>query len=365
MRLRRPASVIALAGCLATGLAAVSGQASATEKLVYASYLTEAYSASRSDVWMLNEIEKRSGGEIKFDRYWGSSLLKAADLFPGIGSGAVDIGMSSPATYNVKEYPLANIIMPFMTTRGDAMTLAWRNLYKNNADFRNEFESKGTKVIYSTAWAENTVWSRKPIANLANLHGLKIRAVPSISDAIRKLGGTPVALAWPEGLEGLQRGIVDAMSSAPFDSAVHGNVQEVAKFGTDLGGTGIFAMATTGINIARYNKLSEKHRKIIDEVMEEMPTQAVKALNDSLDAAVSKLCDMKEKLVISDFSEADKAEVRKLAGTGLQDDWLKRVQAETKVDGRKILEEFLGYVREHEKTSTYLPGFERYRKRCG
>jgi TRAP-type C4-dicarboxylate transport system substrate-binding protein len=186
-----------------------------------------------------------------------------------------------------------------------------------------------------------------------------------MSDAIQKLGGTPVALAWPDGLEGLQRGVVDAMSSAPFDSAVHGNVQEVANHGTDLGGTGIFAMATTGISVATYKKLSEKHRKIIDDVAAEMPEQAIKTLNASLDAAIAKLCGMKAKLIISEFSDADKAEVQKLAATGLREDWLKRVKAETKADGRAILDEFLGYVRKYEKESAYLPGFDRYRKTCG
>jgi len=356
---------LAITASAITAWGITASSALAVEKLIYATYITDVYSASKSDVWMMNEIEKRSGGEIKFEKYWGSSLLKAADLFPGLRGGAADVVLGAPAGYNVKEYPLANVVMPFTSTKGDAVTLAWQELYKNNADFRNEFEGKGAKVLYSVAWAENTVWSRKPIAKLSDIRGLKVRAVPTISDAVRKLGSTPVALAWPDGLEGLQRGVVDAMSSAPFDSAVHGNVQDVAKHGSDLGGTGIFAMATTAISLDRYNKLSEKNRKIIDEVVAETPQQAIRILNESLDAAVAKLCGMKEKLIISDFSEADKAEVQKLAATGLQEDWLKRVQAETKADGRAMLDQFLGYVRNHEKNSTYVSGFDRYRKKCG
>ncbi|MEZ5817607.1 MAG: TRAP transporter substrate-binding protein DctP [Hyphomicrobiaceae bacterium] len=367
MTTRRSISRAAIAGCLATAVAglALTTAARAAEKLIYATYITDVYSASKTDIWLMNEIEKRSGGEIKFEKYWASSLLKAPDLFPGLRSGAADVVLGAPAGYNVKEYPLANVLMPFMSTRGDAVTLAWRDLYKNNAAFRGEFESKGAKILYSVAWAENTVWSRKPIAKLSDLKGLKVRAVPTISDAIRKLGATPVALAWPDGLEGLQRGVVEAMSSAPFDSAVHGNVQDVAKHGTDLGGTGIFAVATIGMNLARYNKLSEKHRKIIDEVAAEAPVQGIRLLNESLDAAVAKLCNMKEKLTVSEFDAADKAEVQKLAATGLQEDWLKRVKAETKADGRAMLDEFLGYVRKYEKESTYVPGFARYKKKCG
>lgn len=353
---------------LAIGLGAAGGWltgANAAEKLIYATYISDVYSASKSDIWMMSEIEKRSGGEITFEKYWSSSLLKAPDLFPALRSGAADVVLGAPHGYNVKEYPLANIVMPFMSTRGDAMTLAWRDLYKNNASFRQEYEGKGAKILYSVAWAESTVWSRKPLDKLSDLKGLKVRAVPTISDALKKLGATPVALAWPDGLEGLQRGVVEAMASAPFDSAVHGNIQDVAKHGSDLGGTGIFAMATIGMNIERYKKLSEKHRKIIDEVSAAMPEQAIRFLNESVDAAVTKLCGMKDKLIISDFSDADKKEVQRLAASGVQQDWLARVKNETKADGPAMLAEFQGYLKKYEAASTYEPGFVRYKKKCG
>lgn len=359
--LRRHVSAVGLTLGL---LGAACTGANAAEKLIYATYISDVYSASKSDIWLMNEIEKRSGGEITFEKYWSSSLLKAPDLFPGLRSGAADIVLGAPQGYNVREYPLANIVMPFMSTQGDAVTLAWRDLYKNNESFRNEYESKGAKILYSVAWAENTVWSKKPLEKLSDLKGLKVRAVPTISDAVGKLGATPVALAWGEGLEGLQRGVVDAMSSSPFDSAVHGNVQDIAKHGTDLGGTGIFSMATVGMSMSRYKKLSEKHRKIIDEVAAEMPEQGIRLLNESVDAAVAKLCASKAKLTISDFSEADKQAVKKLAGAGLQEDWLKRVKNETKADGKAMLDEFLGYLKTYEATSTYQSGFERYKKKC-
>lgn len=361
--LRRRMSTAACALLGAFGIS--TGGAAAAEKLIYATYISDVYSASKTDIWLMSEIEKRSGGEIKFEKYWSSSLLKAPDLFPGLRSGAADVVLGAPHGYNVKEYPLANVVMPFMSTKGDAVTLAWRDLYKNNASFREEYESKGAKILYSVAWAENTVWSRKPLDKLSDLKGLKVRAVPTISDAVKKLGATPVALAWPDGLEGLQRGIVDAMASAPFDSAVHGNVQDVAKHGTDLGGTGIFAMATIGMSLERYKKLSEKHRKIIDEVAAEAPEQGIRLLNESVDAAVTKLCAMKEKLTISNFSDADKAAVQKIAGSGVQEDWLNRVKNETKADGKAMLAEYMGYLKKYEATSTYVPGFERYKKKCG
>jgi TRAP-type C4-dicarboxylate transport system substrate-binding protein len=339
--------------------------ARANEKLIYATYITDVYSASKNDIWVMKEIEKRSNGEIKFETYWSNSLLKAPDLFPGLRSGAADVVLGAPAAYNPKEYPLSHVVMPFLTTKADALTLAWNDLYKSSAEFRKEFESKGAKVLYAVAWAENTVWTKRPIAKVDDFKGLKVRAVPPISDALQKLGATPVALAWGDGLEGLQRGVVEAMSAAPFDSAVHGNIQDVAKFGTDAGGTGPFAMAVTGMSLERYNKLSEKHRKIIDEVAAEAPAQGIKLLNESVDAAVAKLCAMKEKLTVSVFAPAEIEKVQKLSAATLQDEWVKKVTAEVKVDGKAMLDQFKGLLKKYEEKATYEQGFERYKKKCG
>jgi len=351
-------AAMALWGCIATPAAAV-------EKLVYATFFAEVYAGSKADIWFMEEVEKRSGGEIKFERYWNNALLKAADLYPGLRSGAADVVNVPTQIYNVKEFPLAAVMMPYLSIRADAVFLAWRDLYANNAAFRNEFESRGGKVLYSFAWSENTVWSRKPIAKLSEFKGLKIRAVPPLAAPIQKLGATAVALAWAEGIEALQRGVVDGIGSTPFDSAVHGNMQDVAKHANDFGGSGIYAVSQIAISMNRYNKLSEKHRKIIDQVAGEMAGAAARANDQSIDSAVNKLCAMQEKLTISRLSEEDRKAVYQIAGVGLQEDWLKRVKAETKVDGRAMLDEFLGYIRTHEKTSTYVPGFERYEKKCG
>ena len=354
------------ATCLALAAIGMVGRpAQAAEKMIYATFFADFYAGSKADIWFMEEVEKRSGGEIKFERYWNQALLKAADLMPGLKSGAADVVNSSASIYNGKEYPLANVMMPYLSTNGDAILRAWRDLYRNNAALRNEFESKGAKVLYPFAWAENSVWSKKPISKIADFKGLKVRAVPPIADPINKLGGTPVALAWAEGIEALQRGVVDGVGSTPFDSAVHGGMHEVAKYGNDFGGTGIYAVSVVAISLARYNKLSEKHRKIIDEVADEMPVQANKALNASVDAAVDKLCAAKDKLVVSKFSEEERKQIYNLAGVGVQQDWLKRMKAETKVDGQALLDEFIGYIRKHEKDSSYVPGFDRYEKKCG
>ncbi|WP_133771413.1 TRAP transporter substrate-binding protein DctP [Enterovirga rhinocerotis] len=343
----------------------IAAPVKAAEKLIYATYFSDVYSASKTDLWFMAEVEKRSNGEITFEKYWNQSLMRAPELFPALRSGAADIVDGAPASYNVREYPLANILMPLTSSKADAVTLAWNKLYAQNADFRKEFESRGAKVLYATAWAENSAWSRRPIAKVGDFKGLKVRAVPPIAEAYAALGATPISMTWPEGLEGLQRGVVDAMSAAPFDSGVLGGAPDAAKYGSDVGGMGIFSMATVAISLDRYRKLSEKHRKIIDEVAAEAPKKSMEFNEASINGAVEKLCARKDKVTVNVFPPEEAEKVRKVASSPLQEAWIKRAKSEAKVDGKAMLDEFLGYVREFEKTSTYVPGFERYLKTCG
>lgn len=340
-------------------------EAGGVEKMSYATYFSDVYAGSKTDIWFMEEVEKRSGGEIKFERYWANSLIKATDLMPSLKSGAADVVHSAPVGYNGKEYPLAAVMMPFLSSKADAVARAYIDLINSNADLKNEFESKGAKVLYSFAWAENTLWSKRPFTKIADLKGLKVRAPPPIADALVKLGGTPVALAWTEGIEALQRGVVDGFSSAPFDSAVLGNVQDVAKHGSDLGGSGIFASTIVAMSKGRYEKLSEQLRKVIDEVAAEMPAKAAHFNNASIALAVDKLCAMKEKLVVSKFSDEERRKVQQDIAKSMQADWLARIAKETKVDGQKLLDQLIASIRKHEPASTYTPGFELYEKKCG
>lgn len=358
--LRRGASAVALGAGLALAGAA---PASSAETLTFATYFSDVYSASNTANWMMDEIEKRSNGEIQFEKYWSSSLLKAPDLFPALQTGAADIVIGNPAAYNVQEYPLQNITMPFMTTKADAVSYAFRDLYQNNEAFRNEVESRGAKIIVPLVWASNSIWSREPIDEASDFQGLKVRAVPSISDALQALGATPVALTWPDGLEGLQRGVVDAMSSAPFDSAVHGGAHEVAPYGTGLGG--IFATAPVAIGLDRYNSLNEEHRRIIDEVSAEALEKGITFLNQSIDEAVEKMCAAGEGITVTSFAPGEAEKVEQIAGGELQSNWLDRVATETDADGEAMLEEYKGYLERYEPESTYVTGFERYRNACG
>jgi len=178
-----------LAGAAAAGLLAGigwSGAASAqtVRKLTYATYIPDTFAMTKADIWFMDEVTKRTNGRITFEKYYSGSLLKASDILPGVASGAADIGNSVPSAYNRQDYPLSNITLPFVTTRVDSMTRAFKDLYDSNPQFRKEYESRGLKLLYAPAYGENTIWSTKEIAKPADVKGLRVRAVLAIGDAL-------------------------------------------------------------------------------------------------------------------------------------------------------------------------------------
>lgn len=349
------------AAALALAVAAAgSTSAGAAEKIVYATYFSEVYTIAKVDLWVMDEIEKRSNGEIQFEKYFSGSLLKAPDLYPGLQNGAADMVNGTPAAYNRADFRLSNVVMPYISSKADAVGKALTEVYASNPDFRREFESRNARLLYAVPWAENSSWSSKPLARVEDFKGLKVRSVQTVADAVQKLGGTPVAMAWPEALEALGRGVVDVVSSAPFDSAVLGGIHESAKYGSDAGDMGIFSFAAISINQSRWDSLSEEHQKIFEAVTSQAAGRYIAALDVEIQNAVDKLCAYKGDLTIQVFPEEERAQAQALAAKALQQNWVSWAAETTGADTGKLLDDYVALVRKHEAGSTWKSGFQRY-----
>jgi TRAP-type transport system periplasmic protein len=361
---RRTIAASGLALAFAAGLGWPNqADAQQVRKLTYATYVPDTFAMSKADIWFMDEVTKRTNGRIVFERYFSGSLLKASDILPGIAAGAADIGNSVPSAYNRADYPLSNITLPFLTDRVDSVTFAFKDIYEKNPQFRKEYEGRGLRLLYAPAYGENTIWSSRRIAAPADVKGLRVRAVLAVGDALAKLGASTVAIPWGEAVEGMRRGVVDAMSSAPFDTAVGSGLHEIAKFGSDAGRMGVYAVSTMVINQRTWNSFDQDTQKIFEDVAAQVPQQYFKLLDELLDQAAKRVAERVRggQLSIDFFSEADAKRLRTDIGGEINREWIATAKKQG-VDGQAILDEFVGLVRQYDAKSTYTPGFERVRK---
>ena len=357
-----------LIGVMAAGLlAGLGGAKDATaqtvRKLTYATYLPDTLIIAKADTWFMDEVTRRTNGRITFEKYYTGSLLKASDILPGVSSGAADIGTSVPSAFNRQDYPLSNIALPFISTRVDSMTYAFKDIYDSNPQFRKEYESRGLKLLYAPAAGENTIWSIKEISKPAEVKGIRVRAVLAVGDSLGKMGASVVSMPFPDAIDGLRRGAVDALSSSPFDTAVSASLHEITRFGSDMGRMGIYAVHSTVISQRTFNALDPQTQRIIETVAAETPKIYLGLLDEMLDPAAKKVADRMRagQLKVNLFSDADVQQMKATFGAEAHKEWVATAN-KAGADGNALLSEFMALVAKYDAQSKYLTGFERVKK---
>ena len=98
---------VVLLGLLPRGLDAE------TITLRYASYNPPRGMGAQTSMWMMAEITKRTKGKVKFQQYFGGSLLKSRETLRGVQMGTADMGYIF-VPYFPKELRLWSVAEPFV-----------------------------------------------------------------------------------------------------------------------------------------------------------------------------------------------------------------------------------------------------------
>ena len=209
---------------------------------------------------MLDEIEKKSNGRIKFEKFLGGILGKGPENYDIVKTGKADMTLHA-TNYTPGRFPLSDVFsLPgaFVTSIPNAQMVTAvydRILYKEFPDVKSlSFHQAQLFYLYTV---------KKPVKTMDDLKGLKIRSAGGFAtDALKALGAVPVPIALADMYTSLQTGVIDRAVIGP--SGLEGyKLQEVLrhvikfKFGTS---THVGAM-----NQATWDKLPPDLQKIIQE----------------------------------------------------------------------------------------------------
>lgn len=210
----------------------------------------------------LNDIESRSDGKIKFERYYSESLIKAADHLDAVSSGIADFALIVPG-YTPAKNPLTTIeSLAGLWTNQWAGTMAFRELFSQYPEFNEEFEKQNVKVVGHFTIPTYYVISNKEINSLEEIKGLKVVAAGGQTLTAEALGAVSVGIVMPEIFEAMERGTVDGGFVGLTSSSTYG-VHELAKsiYKLPIGSQGgIF-----GLNMDVYKSLPPELQDIFDE----------------------------------------------------------------------------------------------------
>lgn len=261
-----------LAGALTLGLATT---AVAAPKVIKISHQfpggdgPEVDFRHRLAVKFAQEVEKRTNGELKFEIYPASSLVKPNSQFSAMQTGALDMTVL-PLAYEGGKIPEVNLgLMPALVTSYE-QGLRWKNAPIGKA-LSDVVEAKGVKIITWVWQAGGTASKNKPIVQPEDTKGVKIRGASKEVDLMLKgAGGSITNVPSSEVYNAMQTGVLDAAVTSST-SLLSFRLYEQAKYVTTARNkTFWFMFEPLLMAKSTFNGLTPAQQKIVMEVGADM-----------------------------------------------------------------------------------------------
>jgi tripartite ATP-independent transporter DctP family solute receptor len=161
-------------------------------------------------------VNEKTNGRIRIKPYYGSTLLKGAQLKSTqmVAKGVIDCAFES--TINISPViPEANIFhLPFFINTFENL-----DKMKTGQSGKTVFKAMEKVGLKPLAWGENgfrQLTTRVgPVLAPGDLKGLRIRVVgnPLFMDTFRQLGADPINMNWGDAQTAFQQGVVDGQEN--------------------------------------------------------------------------------------------------------------------------------------------------------
>jgi TRAP-type C4-dicarboxylate transport system substrate-binding protein len=258
------ARAAAAAGGIVVALALTSGAALAQDK-IYTMKITLPTLNDPSYVFAKNyaaALEKDSGGRIKPEIYPASQLGSIPRQIEGTQFGAIQCAVIPPEFFVGVDERYEVMAAPGLV---DSMAHGER-LAADPAVLKVMLALGADKGLHGVALfmnAPSSVIAKNPLRHLADFKGKKIRVLASAfqTQAIERLGATPVAMTLGDVVPAIQQGTVDgAVGGIVVWTPMH--FQDAAKYVTEIGQPAVYAVAE--VNKTWYDSLPADLQKIVD-----------------------------------------------------------------------------------------------------
>lgn len=287
------------------------------------------------DPWA-DKVEADSGGRIKIERYPAMQLGGTPpQLIDQATDGTVDIVWTLPGS-TPGRFPSTEVFeLPFMMTNAEATSRAYWDLFESRM---KDGEFKDVHVLAAWVHGPGVIHSRTPVASMADLQGMKVRAPTRVITAlVGELGGTPIGMPIPAVTESLSKGVIDG-AVVPWEVVPSLKVQELVANHTEFGGD--HALYTTtfvlAMNKARYDSLPDDLKKVLDDNSGQEVSALFGKTQQEYDAPGRELAVGRNNNIIT--LTAEQVDEWKAAAEPVINNWVAELDGKG-LDGKGLLEE--------------------------
>lgn len=232
-------------------------------------------------------VAARSGGKIKIQEIGGGALGGEAQQLSAVQGGVQDMTQLSATIMGgvVKEFTLLDI--PFSFSKAEQADALLAGAFGQALIARLPDKGLIGLGFWETGFRHFTN-SRKPIVNVEDLKGLKLRVIPNplFLESFSALGANPVPMAFPELYGALESKAMDAQEN-PFAVILTSRFYEVQKY---LSVTQhVYTANPVVISKKLWDRLSADERKILQDSATEAGSYQRKVSRDSAASARQEL----------------------------------------------------------------------------
>jgi TRAP-type C4-dicarboxylate transport system substrate-binding protein len=327
--------IVAIA-LLSSGISAITTFAAESVKLRVTTYNPPRGMEGQMTKWLVEDISKRSGGQIEFETYYGGSLLKARETLKGIQAGTADMGFIF-VPYFPRELPEWTVAEPFLqgpVSPEKRAEFFWA-LYDQEPRMKKALQKWNQILVAVHVFGKHSVGGPRELNSLSDLKGLKVRVAGGYDAAhMSALGANVVFMKGAEVYSAMQKGAIDT-NYTPVTSYYKYKLYEIGKSHNLLViPQFIGSVALITMNQDSFNKLSAEQQAIVLKAGQEyskVESKKIRALEEEYSAkmiqAGLKLVNIPKDQVLNwaqDTEEESKAK------------WIEKTQG--KAGGREFLE---------------------------
>jgi TRAP-type C4-dicarboxylate transport system substrate-binding protein len=242
------------------------GQAKPVE-LTYSTFVPAVHEQGKLTTEWAKEIETRTNGRVKITVFYGGTLSPADKSYDGVVKGISDIACSAPS-YTKGRFPLTEAVEQNIGSKSIFMASV---VTKMANEFYNRFKPKefdDVKVMFFFCPGGQFLHTKKPVNNLEDLKGIKIRSNGVSASTLKALGGVPVVTPMGESYETVSRGVAEGVW-CPLEALQSWKLGELVKYSTECFGASNTSSMFVVMNKDKWNALAPDLQKIIEKVNEE------------------------------------------------------------------------------------------------
>jgi len=217
--------------CLAAIVAvfALRADATAQQAVVKVAYTGPQLSPGTQKVWIpwFEQMEKESGGALKFDVAFGGRLASMVNVYDRLVSDVFQMGYGIQGVV-VGKFPGTSVVqLPFLTENNRSASIALWKLYETGV-LADEYSE--TVPIALFTFPQSNLHTKKLVKSLEDLKGLQIGATSDTdADLLKRFGAVPVSLSIADFYQAASQGVVAGVAS-PWTGVTNFKLQEVLPY---------------------------------------------------------------------------------------------------------------------------------------